>query len=91
MTDESCKHCQNGWMGSDVECVNGVLIDIDIATEGWQRDVWYPPAPCQACPKCKGAECAACNDTGWRSGTNESQERLEAWARPVTPNLQAPT
>lgn len=45
-----CKHCRNGWLdnrfGEDVECVNGVLIDIDVFHEGWQRDVDYPVAPC---------------------------------------------
>ena len=48
---DKCKHCQNGWFhdqrfGADVECVNGVLIDIDEYTDGWQRDVAYPVAPC---------------------------------------------
>ena len=34
----SCQHCKNGFLdgrfGQDVECVNGVLIDIDEAHEG---------------------------------------------------------
>ena len=54
----SCEHCRNGWLGNrygeDVECVNGVLIDIDVFYEGWPRDACYPPAPCQACEKCRG-------------------------------------
>lgn len=88
----SCLHCNNGWLdnryGQDVECVNGVLIDIDVANEGWQGDVAYPPAPCQACEKCRGSgergrgECRACQGTGWKSGRNDCQERLSEWARP---------
>lgn len=46
----TCEHCKNGFLdnefGADVECVNGILIDIDVAHEGWQRDVNYPVAPC---------------------------------------------
>lgn len=86
-----CKYCRNGWLenryGQDVECVNGVLIDIDVATEGWDRSQAYPSAPCEACPVCGGAghedksgDCPACNGSGWRSGENESQERLKGWA-----------
>ncbi len=45
-----CPHCQNGFLdnrfGQDVECVNGILIDIDVYHEGHQRDVCYPVAPC---------------------------------------------
>jgi hypothetical protein len=45
-----CKHCKNGWLenrfGEDVECVNGILIDIDVYTEGWPRDEAFPVAPC---------------------------------------------
>lgn len=48
---EKCRHCKDGWFpeqqfGQDVECVNGILIDIDIFTEGWHRDQIYPVAPC---------------------------------------------
>lgn len=52
---DGCTHCKNGWFdrkgsgpyfGQDVECVNGVLIDIDVFTEGWERDLDYPVAPC---------------------------------------------
>lgn len=80
-----CKHCRNGWLenryGEDVECVNGVLIDIDIAHEGWDRVQVYPPAPCEACQACGGAGCDQCNETGWRSGEYESTERLEEWRK----------
>lgn len=85
-----CAHCENGWLGNrfgqDVECVNGVLIDIDVAHEGWTEDEAYPSAPCEACPACKGAshhgesDCAACNSTGWKGGKNRSQELLEDWS-----------
>lgn len=82
----NCTHCKNGWLDrGDTECVNGVLIDIDEAHEGWQQDVCYPPSPCQACPSCDGEaadgqiECPACNSTGWKSGKDESPSRLKEW------------
>lgn len=85
----ACTHCRNGWLDcGDTECVNGVLIDIDVAHEGWQRDVCYPPAPCEACAKCGGSgrrgrgNCRACKGSGWRSGSDESQERLMEWSAP---------
>jgi len=72
-----CTHCQNGFLdnrfGQDVECVNGVLIDIDEATEGWQRDVLYPVAPCHPAWKKQLAD---------KDFDNDSLERLEAWANP---------
>ena len=76
MTQLKCEHCQNGWFrdhrfGTDVECVNGVLIDIDVAHDGWSRDVDYPVAPCHPAWE---AQCAG------RSFENDSQERLESWA-----------
>lgn len=65
-----CKHCQNGYFpGSETECVNGVLIDIDEAHEGWRRDVCYPLAPCH--PEFGKPE---------EDQVNDSQERLAAWA-----------
>lgn len=68
--DKPCPHCRNGWFeGTDVECVNGVLIDIDVAHEGWQRDVSYPLAPCH--PEYHKPEDEQVND---------SQERLASWA-----------
>lgn len=84
-----CKHCTNGWLGprfGDTECVNGVLIDIDVATEGWCRHTAYPPAPCQACAICGGrghtdaGDCGTCRGTGWKSGDSEGQARLVSWA-----------
>ena len=67
-----CKHCKNGWFddqrfGTDVECVNGVLIDIDVAREGWQRDVEYPSAPCVS----RLGE--------WPKGDMGCQARLREW------------
>lgn len=55
---KDCPHCSNGWFdpksggfyfGQDVECVNGVLIDIDEYTEGHSPDVLRPVAPCHPC------------------------------------------
>lgn len=46
----TCKHCNNGFFdgrfGQDVECVNGILIDIDVYHDGYPRDVCFPVAPC---------------------------------------------
>lgn len=77
-TKHTCQHCQNGWFhdqrfGQDVECVNGVLIDIDEAHDGWQRDVNYPVAPCHPEWKKQRAE---------KDFENDCQERLEAWSDP---------
>ena len=70
MTD--CKYCRGGffergskfYFGQDVECVNGVLIDIDEAHEG-PSDVEYALAPCH--PNYKDQK------------PNDSIERLEQW------------
>lgn len=75
---ERCAHCQNGWFhdmrfGIDVECVNGVLIDIDVAHEGWQRDTLYPVAPCHPCWAKQQRD---------EDFDNDSLERLESWAKP---------
>lgn len=68
-TEKPCRYCRNGWFsGTDVECVNGVLIDIDIAHEGWQRDVEYPPAPCIS------------KSGKWPKRDRGCQARLEEWA-----------
>ena len=71
----SCAHCKNGYLagrfGEDVECVNGVLIDIDVAHEGWQRDTDYPVAPCHPG---WAAQCAE------QDFDNDCQGRLESWA-----------
>ena len=65
----ACTHCRNGWFeGTEVECVNGVLIDIDEAHEGWHRDVIYPPAPCIS------------QSEDWPDGDRGCQERLDEWA-----------
>ena len=75
MSEQKCPHCQSGSLdnryGQDVECVNGVLIDIDVANEGWAADVLYPVAPCHP---------------GWAAQSrdedfeNDCQERLSEWA-----------
>lgn len=72
----TCKHCQNGWFhdqryGQDVECVNGILIDIDVAHEGWQGDTDYPVAPCHPMWK---RQCAG------QPFENDSQDRLNDWS-----------
>ncbi len=65
----NCPHCQNGhFHGTDVECINGVLIDVDVAHEGWQRDVNYPAAPCGSA------------DSEWPEDDRGCQARLEEWA-----------
>lgn len=71
----TCTHCRNGFLdnrfGQDVECVNGVLIDIDVAYEGHAPDTLYPVAPCHP---------------GWKKQLagknfkNDCQERLASWA-----------
>jgi len=73
---EKCPHCQNGnfdnRFGEDVECVNGVLIDIDRAYEGWDPHLNYPVAPCHPM--------WARQQAGDEDFDNDCQERLEAWA-----------
>lgn len=73
---EGCKHCQNGWFqdqryGQDIECVNGILIDIDVAHEGWPRDTDFPVAPCHPMwvKQCRG-----------ENFRNDTFERLEEWS-----------
>lgn len=71
-----CRHCDNGFLdgrfGRDVECVNGVLIDIDEYHEGWQRDVCYPVAPCHP-DYLKQAD-----DPLWVSNFTDVQKRLSS-------------
>lgn len=55
-----------------MECVNGVLIDIDVAHEGWQRDMNYPVAPCHPMWLRQIA--------GDEDFPNDCQERLNDWA-----------
>jgi len=50
---------------------NGVLIDIDVAHEGWPRDTIFPVAPCHPG---WAAQCAE------EDFDNDSLERLAAWA-----------
>ena len=73
---ESCKHCRNGWFdgrfGQDVECVNGILIDIDEAYEG-ARDVVHPVGPCHPMWSRQQAD----PDGDW---PNDSIDRLNAWS-----------
>lgn len=85
----NCRHCDNGHLGrGDVQCVNGVLIDIDVAHDEYQLDVDYPPGPCFSCEKCGGSgyldedytPCPDCGETGWRSGVNRSQAFLAEWS-----------
>lgn len=70
----TCEHCNNGFLnnkyGQDVECVNGVLIDIDEYTEGWARDTLHPVAPCHPMWE---RQCAGDDDF-----PNDTLERLEA-------------
>lgn len=73
---DTCRHCQNGWFqdqryGQDVECVNGILIDIDVAHEGRMTDVDYPVAPCHPM---WAQQCAG------KPFPNDSQERLDGWS-----------
>lgn len=71
----ACTHCQNGYLGNrfgqDVECVNGVLIDIDVYHEGHQRDLCYPVAPCH--PD-YAKQCA--DPENWVSDCDDVQTRL---------------
>lgn len=73
-----CRDCRNGWFdgkfGQDVECVNGVLIDIDEAHEGPPPDVDYPLAPCH--PNYRTQH------------PNDSSERLAAWLAIGPPSIE---
>lgn len=77
MKGHKCQHCIAGWFdgkyGPDTECVNGVLIDIDVATEGWQRDVVYPVAPCHPMWG---------RQQEGQDFDNDCQERLTEWSAP---------
>lgn len=87
--------CQGGLrchLGGDRECINGVCIDVDVYTEGWERDVIYPPAPCHPnrCERCNGSgdateidaeanhsdDCPECHGTGYKGGIVDCQQRL---------------
>lgn len=72
----TCDKCEGGFLhnkyGQDVECVNGVLIDIDEYMEGWDRSTNYPVAPCHPMWKRQ--------ISGDDSFVNDSQERLKEGA-----------
>lgn len=87
--------CQGGLrcpLGGDYECINGVCIDIDVYTEGWELDLIYPPAPCHPnrCERCSGSgeaseddanrlnrdDCPGCRGTGYKGGAVDCQQRL---------------
>jgi DNA-binding winged helix-turn-helix (wHTH) protein len=83
-------------LGGDLECINGIVIDVDEFTEGWDPHVNYKPAPCHPlwCEPCKGTgeagpevadsdDCPSCQGTGYRGGKGDSQERLRAEADEV--------
>lgn len=87
----NCTHCggtgylaDRGWP-QDFECVNGVAIDIDEYTEGFERDLYYPPAPChpQFHAECLGCGCEGCEGSGYVGGyaANDSQRRLRRRTR----------
>lgn len=75
----TCNHCSNGFLdnrfGQDVECVNGVLIDIDEWHEGYASDVVRPVAPCHPMWQRQLA------DPDGETWENDSIERLEAWSK----------
>lgn len=83
-----CKHCRNGhfhhngggfYFGQDVECVNGVLIDIDEFNEGHSPDLIRPVAPCH--PMWKAQQ----RDPDGATWVNDSIERLDAMRLPDEP------
>lgn len=58
----------------DMGCHDGVWMDVDEYTEGWERDTVYPPCRHNpaACSVCNGSgahsvldECSACEGSGW--------------------------
>jgi hypothetical protein len=64
-----------GWFddqrfGQDVECVNGVLIDIDTAHDGYCPETLYPVAPCHPMWE---------RQLAGDNFPNDSQERLASW------------
>lgn len=88
-----CKHCSNGYFargtngfyfGQDVECVNGVLIDIDEFNEGNSPDVIRPVAPCH--PMWEAQK----RDPDGETWENDSIERLDARRLPASPSGEVP-
>lgn len=78
---EACNFCRNGWLenrfGQDVECVNGVLIDIDEYRDGFQQDLIRPVAPCHPMWERQLA------DPDGETWENDSIERLLATIHPT--------
>ncbi len=78
---KGCTHCRNGFFenrrfGQDVECVNGVLIDIDEFNEGHSPDLIRPVAPCHPM-WAKQVE-----DPEGETWANDSIDRLDAMRLP---------
>lgn len=82
---KDCKHCRNGhfyrngggfYFGQDVECVNGVLIDIDEFNEGHSPDLIRPVAPCHPMWE------RQVSDPDNKTWENDSIERLDAMRLP---------
>lgn len=82
---DNCKHCRQGFLdnrfGMDVECVNGVLIDIDEFNEGWSGNTVHPVAPCHPMWE------KQLLDPHHETWANDSIDRLNAAAR-QTPDAE---
>lgn len=73
--------CQK-FYGNDIECCGGVIMDVDVYTEGWAPDEVFRACPCNpnGCKRCGGSgrlkspsnnpdlviECRTCEGTGWK-------------------------
>ena len=84
MTQKHCKHCDNGFFADEMECINGIMIDVDDFSEGFfAADVWRQPAPCHPlyCLYCTGTgdadggDCEVCGGDGY-TGYADYRERL---------------
>jgi len=73
-----------GWP-QDYHCINGVAMDIDEWSEGFDEDEVRPLAPCHPgyCGGCMGTgtvgegfDCPKCEGTGNTLGKNDSIQRL---------------
>jgi len=84
------------FLGGDVECCNGVAMDVDEYREGWNPETIYPPCSCNpnGCKRCKGTgfvgenrerECSTCDGTGWKKsiGYQPPDSRYAAEAAPA--------
>ena len=78
-----CQHCKNGYLanrfGQDVECVNGILIDIDEYNEGWDESIVRPVAPCHPGWSKQRA------DENWSTSLQDIHSRLNAGQTPSGP------